>query len=169
MSTTGVMPDAAVSAALERLLPAALVGTERAPGWRAALSAAPAPLNGLMAALAATPDEDAAVLLRAAGVLALAARIGADGLALPAAAAETPAADALPARPERRPALADPSSRAVVETLLQDDWPTGLRHAMLRRLAERGWRPSWASSPRPSAPSWSRRWRSACRWRMSRC
>ena len=66
------------------LLPAALVGTERAPGWRAALSAAPAPLNGLMAALAATPDEDAAVLLRAAGVLALAARIGADGLALPA-------------------------------------------------------------------------------------
>ena len=69
MSTTGVMPDAAVSAALERLLPAALVGTERAPGWRAALSAAPAPLNGLMAALAATPDEDAAVLLRAAGVL----------------------------------------------------------------------------------------------------
>ena len=72
MSTTGVMPDAAVSAALERLLPAALVGTERTPGWRAALSAAPAPLNGLMAALAATPDEDAAVLLRAAGVLALA-------------------------------------------------------------------------------------------------
>lgn len=134
MSTTGVMPDAAVSAALERLLPAALVGTERAPGWRAALSAAPAPLNGLMAALAATPDEDAAVLLRAAGVLALAARTGADGLALPAEA------DALPARPERRPALADPSSRAVVETLLQDDWPTGLRHAMLRRLAERGWR-----------------------------
>ena len=111
MSTTGVMPDAAVSAALERLLPAALVGTERAPGWRAALSAAPAPLNGLMAALAATPDEDAAVLLRAAGVLALAARIGADGLALPAEA------DALPARPERRPALTDASSRAVVETL----------------------------------------------------
>ena len=28
MSTTGVMPDAAVSAALERLLPAALVGIE---------------------------------------------------------------------------------------------------------------------------------------------
>ena len=134
MSTTGVMPDAAVSAALERLLPAALVGTERAPGWRAALSAAPTPLNGLMAALAATPDEDAAVLLRAAGVLALAARIGADGLAL------TAEADALPARPERRPALTDASSRAVVETLLQDDWPIGLRHAMLRRLAERGWR-----------------------------
>ncbi|MEY4907644.1 MAG: hypothetical protein RL260_1362, partial [Pseudomonadota bacterium] len=87
---------------MNRLLPIALVGTERSPGLRALLREAPAPLNGLMQALAVMPDEDATVLLRAAGVLAVAERVG-RGVASVAALPETSAS--APARADARPAL----------------------------------------------------------------
>jgi hypothetical protein len=119
---------------LDRLLPLALIGSERAPGLRVALREAPAPLAGLMGALAAAPDDDATVLLRAAGVLATAERVGTG-----AREAGTLAESSPPARPDARPALSGAQGRALLQRLL-GVLPLGLRHAALRGLAARGWR-----------------------------
>ncbi|NZD57542.1 hypothetical protein HZU83_12665, partial [Sphaerotilus montanus] len=120
---------------MDRLLPIALVGTERSPGLRALLREGPAPLTGLMQALATAPEDDATVLLRAAGVLAVAHRVG-GGLALAEALPEAPA----PARPDTRPALSAEPHQALLQRLLGEDVPDSLRHEALSLVAQRGWR-----------------------------
>lgn len=120
---------------MDRLLPIALVGTERAPGLRALLREVPAPLTGLMQALATAPEEDATVLLRAAGVLAVAQRVG-GGLASADALPEAPA----PARSDTRPALSTEPHQALLQRLLGEDVPDSLRHEALSLVAQRGWR-----------------------------
>lgn len=120
---------------MDRLLPIALVGTERSPGLRALLREVPAPLTGLMQALATAPEEDATVLLRAAGVLAVAQRVG-GGLASADALPEAPA----PARSDTRPALSTEPHQALLQRLLGEDVPDSLRHEALSLVAQRGWR-----------------------------
>ena len=122
---------------MDRLLPIALVGTERSPGLRALLNDAPAPLTRLMQALARSPDEDAAVLLRAAGVLAVAQRVGhGHGLAAGASLPEVPT----PARLDARPALSAESHQMLLQRLLGEDMPDGVRVEALSLVAQRGWR-----------------------------
>lgn len=120
---------------MDRLLPIALVGTERSPGLRALLREVPAPLTGLMQALVTAPEDDATVLLRAAGVLAVAQRVG-GGLAAADALPEAPA----PARSDTRPALSAESHQALLQRLLGEDVPDSLRHEALSLVAQRGWR-----------------------------
>ncbi|MDZ7856989.1 DUF5691 domain-containing protein [Sphaerotilus sp.] len=120
---------------MDRLLPIALVGTERSPGLRALLREVPAPLTGLMQALATAPEDDATVLLRAAGVLAVAQRVG-GGLAAVDTLPEAPE----PARPETRPALSAEPHQALLQRLLGEDVPDSLRVEALSQVAQRGWR-----------------------------
>lgn len=120
---------------MDRLLPIALVGTERSPGLRALLREVPAPLTGLMQALVTAPEEDATVLLRAAGVLAVAQRVG-GGLAAADALPEAPA----PARSDTRPAMSAEAHQALLQRLLGEDVPDSLRHEALSLVAQRGWR-----------------------------
>lgn len=128
------------------LLPAALMGTERSPQWQAAaLAAAQAGAgDALQALLAAVLQPDAAgaaavpasqVLLRAAGVVAVAERAGSVGL--PSAGASEPLPSAAAA--DTQPALDDPRWLALLQQAWQD-MPARLVHEATSVLARRGWR-----------------------------
>lgn len=120
----------------DALLPIALVGTERSPGWRAALRNAPVPLTALMQGLSEAPDGAAAVtVLRAAGALAVAERVG-----RPLAARQTLPAPGSVAGTDARPPLSSAHGQALLQRLLSGDTPLGLRHEALHTLQRLGWR-----------------------------
>lgn len=118
-----------MSDALQPLIPAAMVGTERMPAPRLAL---PGEVGALLDSLQAQPGDDAAShLLRMAGVIAVCARAGANGRA----AGDLPA----PAAEESRPALDSPPALSTLAWALREG-PTRLQHEALAAVANAGWR-----------------------------
>ncbi|WKB53447.1 DUF5691 domain-containing protein [Eleftheria terrae] len=119
------------------LLPAALVGTDRsgelAGVFGQAAGGAVAALLAELQAQDGAAGEAGALLLRAAGVLAVCERAGFE----PPAAPDSPLAQ--PAAPETRPALRLPAWQGWLRRVLGDA-PRPLQHQALRTLAERGWR-----------------------------
>lgn len=134
MTTTTSHPPAPT--ALAALLPAALIGTERAPLPQPAL---PGPVGALLDAIRdASPDDAALVLLRSAGALAVCARAGAQGRIVAKGAAPLGLATA-PAADETRPALADPIRLTTLERALRDG-PQRLAVELMQITARQGWR-----------------------------
>lgn len=127
------------------LLPAALVGTDRAPLPALALDGPPGVLLAQIQAASDSagpgtdpginpgvdPDEAARVLLRSAGALAVCARAAERGQG---ATLDTAAAGA-----ETRAALTEPAAVALLERVLRDG-PQRLTIAALRQLDQLGWR-----------------------------
>ncbi|MCW7539002.1 DUF5691 domain-containing protein [Aquabacterium sp. A7-Y] len=111
------------------LLPAAMVGTERAPAWSAAL---PGPIGAVLRELEAAAPDAATRLLQSAAVLATCSRAGAQGVLRtspkPAAAAS-----------DRWPPLPAGALQLHLAWALREG-PARLQHEALCHLAEAGWR-----------------------------
>jgi hypothetical protein len=146
MSTPLTWPEADPCTAA--LLPAALVGTDRAPLPVLALDGPPGALLAQIRAAgdsagpgspsADDPDQAARVLLRSVGVLAICAQAGARGQGAALDAAASAAAQA-GAGAETRAVLAEPAAVALLERVLHDG-PQRLTSAALRQLDRLGWR-----------------------------
>jgi hypothetical protein len=117
-----------MSGVWKSLLPAAMVGTERAPAWSAQ---APGAVGALLREVEQGSADPALRLLRAAGVIAACAGAAVRG--------EPPVAAVEAAADEARPALADAGLQAQLAWVLREG-PARLQQHALQRLAARGWR-----------------------------
>lgn len=118
-----------MSGAWSSLLPAAMVGTERAPAWS---GQAPGAVGALLREVEQGSADPALRLLRAAGVIATCAAAAVQG-EVSALAIEPGAAD------EARPVPTDAAVLAQLAWVLRDG-PARLQLHALQELAQRGWR-----------------------------